>query len=373
MRDVLLWIVRWVVGAVFIFSGVIKSVDAWGLAYKLEEYFEVFEITALNPLAPYLSMVFNTLEVALGVAVILGVWPVLTTGLLLVLIIFFTFLTGYSALFDAVKDCGCFGDAIKLTPEQSFAKDVVLLGLIVFLWKNRHRIRPVGRWAPAVAGMATVAAAGVNYYSYACLPLMDFRPYKVGNDVQQLMEIPPDAPMDEYRTTLVYRHKGTGETREFDLEAIPTDTMWEWVETRNVLVKEGYKPPVHDFFITAADGEDVTARFFDDTGWKVMVIVRDPASLTPSEIERMSQLVVGLEGIAERPVAVWMVTSAGPDELAAFGDRFHFYWMDNTTLKTMIRANPGLMLWKGGVVKGKWSMCHWPSVDELMDHIKKAL
>ena len=371
MPKMLLWIIRLVVGIVFIFSGVVKSVDAWGLAYKLQEYFEVFHLTDLNFSAPVLAMLFNTLEVVLGVAIIIGAWPLLTTYLLLGLIVFFTFLTGYSAIFDAVKDCGCFGDAIQLTPEQSFAKDVVLMVLIWGLWKNRHQIRPLGQWVQMVMLLTIIVTSAVNYYSYACLPIMDFRPYKVGNNVLQLMEIPPGAPVDEYRTTLVYRHKASGKTQEFTLDAIPTDTMWEWVETRNKLVKKGYTPPVHDFFITSADGEDVTSSFLELSGWKAMVVLRDPEKLSNRKLEKVEKLVVGLESIPQRPIKVWVVTSAGPERWVRFESKFRFYFMDETTLKTMIRANPGLILWKEGTIKGKWSMCGWPSPDELLQMINQ--
>ncbi len=373
MRKATIGLVRWIVGAVFLYSGFVKSVDAWGLAFKLEEYFEVFHITFLNPLAPYLSIAFNTLEMALGAAIITGFMPVLTTGLLLALILFFSFLTGYSAAFDVVKDCGCFGDAIKLTPAQSFAKDVVLLLLILYLWRQRHRIRPLAgkRWATYLTLIVAAAALAMNYYSYRCDAIIDFRPYKTGNNIAQLMEIPEGAPVDEYHTTVIYRNRRTNETKAFEPDALPTDTVWEWVETRNVLVKEGYKPPIHDFVISSADGQDHTQAFLEDAGWKLLIVMRDLAPLRSATVKKIRALVVGMAGLNGQPVKIWAVTGATPDEVAAFRKKyqalFDIYFMDRTTLKTITRANPGVLLLKGAEIRAKWSACHFPDISDVLE------
>ena len=379
MRKVLLWLTRWLVGGVFLFSGFVKSVDAWGLAYKLEEYFEVFGLSGLDGLAPFLSIIFNTLEMALGAAIIMGFVPVLTTGLLVLLIVFFTFLTGYSALFNAVKDCGCFGDAIKLTPEQSFLKDVVLLVLTLFLWRGRAHIRPLGnaRWAVYITLITAAVAFAMNYYSYRCDAIIDFRPYRPGNDIAQLMAIPEGAPVDEYRTTIIYRNKQTGRTKEFAMNALPDDTAWEWVETRNILVKEGYKPPIHDFIISSAEGDDLTAEFLEDSGWKLLIVLRDLSSIRPRMVDKMLSLVVGTAGMNGQPVKAWVVTAATPDEVQAFRKKyqalFDFYFMDHTTLKTITRSNPGVLLLKGSTIKAKWSACHFPEVTDVLHAMNKTI
>ncbi|MGV3641614.1 MAG: MauE/DoxX family redox-associated membrane protein, partial [Adhaeribacter sp.] len=207
----------WVlVGGLFIFSGLIKINDPVGTAIKLEEYFEVFAtdfstmFLALEPYALYLSIVLSALEIILGVALLLR-WRLQTVLLsLLAMIVFFTFLTFYSAYFNKVTDCGCFGDAIKLTPWESFTKDVVLLVMILVLLFTRRLLPapPSGRWAAVAMAATTVASLGLGIYAYLHEPFVDFRAYKVGNDLPRLMK--PSAPL-RYK----YIMEKNGQHREF--------------------------------------------------------------------------------------------------------------------------------------------------------------
>lgn len=161
------------------------------------------------------------------------------------------------------------------------------------------------------------------------------------------------------------------------MNALPDDTAWEWVETRNILVKEGYKPPIHDFIISSAGGDDLTAEFLEDSGWKLLIVLRDLSSIRPRMVDKMLSLVVGTAGMNGQPVKAWVVTAATPDEVQAFRKKyqalFDFYFMDHTTLKTITRSNPGVLLLKGSTIKAKWSACHFPEVTDVLHAMNKTI
>ncbi|WP_349290807.1 BT_3928 family protein [Anseongella ginsenosidimutans] len=246
----LTWICRIPVGLLFIFSGLIKANDPMGFGFKLEEYFVVFGIEWLSPLAVSLSILICSLEIVLGVAVLLGARIRLTAWGLLLLILFFTWLTFYSAWFNKVTDCGCFGDAIKLTPWQSFTKDLILLALILPIFLYRRRIQPV--FSKTGSNLALLLAAvlslGFGLYTYFYLPVVDLLPYKVGNHLPSLMTMPPDAEPDVFKVIYTLKNKKTGELREMDdKEYLSTKIWenpdWEYVKASDpILVKKGYTP-----------------------------------------------------------------------------------------------------------------------------------
>ena len=204
MKNASLNISRAIVGLLFIFSGLIKANDPLGFGYKLQEYFEVFHISFLNDYAVLLAILLCTLEIVLGALLLLGFWSSKVAWGLLLIIIFFTFLTFYSAFFEVVTSCGCFGDAIPLTPWQSFAKDIILLSLILHLFLRRKEILPVLTGVKAqqfIAGLVLILSLGFGLFTYSYLPILDFLPYKVGNNIPQLMITPPGAAPDVYEIT----------------------------------------------------------------------------------------------------------------------------------------------------------------------------
>lgn len=364
-------IARFLVGALFIFSGFIKANDALGFSYKLEEYFVLFGMDWLAAISLFLAMFICVLEIALGIALLLGIKPKQVTWLLLLMIIFFTWLTGYSAFTGKVTDCGCFGDAIPLTPFESFYKDLILLVLIGFLFlkkkhitsflneKNNNRILYAGILASAI----------FTYWCYQHLPMIDFRAYKIGNHIPTLMN---DGIPDEFATTLIYKNKSTGELKEFNIKNIPTDGQWEWQETKNTITKEGKLPTVHDFEIADDEGNSLTEELLTNPDYSLMIIAYD---LKTTDINGFKDLVVLANALESDKKQIFALTSSSYMDIENLrhdiGAPFPFYNTDATVLKTIIRSNPGLLLIKEGTILGKWHANDIPTYQELSQHYFK--
>jgi hypothetical protein len=340
------------VGGLFIFSGLIKINDPVGTAIKLEEYFEVFAadfttvFLALEPYALYFSVILSSLEIILGVALLLR-WR-LTTVLwsLLGIIVFFTFLTFYSAYFNKVTDCGCFGDAIKLSPWESFTKDVVLLVMILVLLATRRYLPlPAKGKAPAlVMAFTTAMAFGLGIYAYNHEPFIDFRAYKVGNHLPSLMK--PSAPL-KYK----YVMQRNGQTEEFT--EYPKDTTYKFVEMVALNPEAG--PRITDFSIWN-DAGDFTPQIF--RGNKLLIIVQDVRKTNAASFADINPLLAGVEQLGPSKVEPLVLTASSSQDFDVFRHEVNlavpYYFGDATVLKTMMRANPGIMLLKDGLVVGKW-------------------
>src|SRR6202012_4678018 len=262
----LVWTARILVGLLFIFSGLIKINDPLGFSYKLEEYFEVFHITFLSGFALSLAIILCSLEIILGFALLIGVRAVLVAWGLLLLIIFFAFLTFYSAYFQVVQTCGCFGDAIPLTPWQSFSKDLILLLLILVLFFNRRNIKPLfsAKTGDSLLIASAIVALGIGLFTYNFAPVIDFLPYKIGANILDEMKTPPGAKPDEYELTYHLQNKKTGEIKvmtntEYLNTNIWKDNNWEIVgQPESRLVKKGFTPKIRDLPFQDADGNNYT-------------------------------------------------------------------------------------------------------------------
>ncbi len=351
-------IVRVFVGGLFIFSGLIKVNDPVGMAIKLEEYFEVFGTHFLAPAALFLAVFVVVLEVALGIALLTGYRLKLTLWALLGLIVFFTGLTFYSAYFNKVTDCGCFGDAIKLTPWQSFSKDVVLLVLILLLLGFQSRLND---WfSESKATLFTFVGTGLSLalalYCINFLPVIDFRAYKIGNSIPKLMQ-----PSEPYR----YRYLMSRGEEQQHFDQYPTEGGWEYVSME--LMNPEAQPKITDYNIWNEEG-DATAISFE--GKLMLIIVQDIDKASTSGLKKMYELARSLEG--QPGVKAWVVTSS---DLERFKELRHelqlaipYYFADATVLKTIIRSNPGLVLLEDGTVKGKW---HHNVVPKSSDILKR--
>ncbi len=374
MGKAITWISRILVGALFIFSGFIKANDPDGFAYKLEEYFNVFGTQFLSPISIYISILACILEVFVGIMLLIGLWRNFTTWLLLFMILFFSFLTFYSAYFEVVQDCGCFGDFLKLTPWESFGKNAILLALILILFLNKTYIEPAFKESIAqkVALGALALAIIFPVYTYSYLPVWDFRPYKEGNNIYELMQVPEDAPEDKYKTTFIYKNKESGETKEFTTDNIPSDDEWKWQETNNKLVQKGYTPPIHDFSITGPDGYEYTQDFLDQESYRILVVQYDLTKSNGSAQKEINQLAKAIKG--KQDMGFWALTASSDEELKEYREahnvKYPIYFTDATTLKTIIRANPGVLLMKGNVVKQKWSSHSVPNMEDLRSYLQ---
>ncbi|GAB3324888.1 DoxX family protein [Larkinella ripae] len=358
-------VARFVVGAIFIFSGLIKINDPVGTQIKLTEYFEVFAVDlpsmagffhGLIPFTLILSVFFCAAEVVLGVALLLSYRIRLTSWVLLALIVFFTFLTFYSAYFNKVTDCGCFGDAIKLQPWTSFSKDIFLLVLIlVIIWqRNVFRNTRTG----FLVGMATIASIGIGVYAIQHLPPLDLLPYAVGKSIPAQLQ--PSEP-------LRFSYKLEKDGKEYEFDKYPTDTTYKFKEM--ILLNESAKPKITDYRIWNDEG-DFTQGTFEGT--KLMLIIRDIHDLSIGDMPAIRKL---MKGVDNKTVMPLILTSVSDQEINDFRHEYQLavpvYKADATVLKTIVRSNPGLWLISNGVVKGKWHHTDTPAPEEVMALLAK--
>lgn len=361
------------VGILFIISGLIKANDTIGFSYKLIEYFEIFDFTIFIPYAVPMAMVICIFEIISGVALLLGIYARLNAWLLLLLIIFFTLLTGYSAITNKVTDCGCFGDAIKLTPVQSFEKDLVLLVLILFIFIGTKHIQPLFNKAIVHIGLfvAFLVSTFFTIYTYMFLPVKDFLPYKIGNNIYELTLIPENAEKDVIEMVFVYE-KG-GKQFEFDMNHLPAEQdSFVYVDRKDKLIKKGYHPPIHDFKIFDSLGVEHTEQFFAEKGYKLVLVQtkldEGRKGIEPALKETIQHFISTQKG------KFWALTSSSSDDIKSYSIKhqinFAYYNMDAIPLKSMVRSNPGLMLLKDNVVVKKWSCYNIPNPQVLNKYMK---
>ena len=359
----MLWaarIARILVGIVFVFSGLIKLNDPVGTQIKFDEYFEVFAqdvpflhdfFMALVPFTLLMSVLFCAAEVILGVALLASYKPKITVWLLFFLITFFTFLTFYSAYFNRVTDCGCFGDAIKLKPWTSFTKDVVLTVLILFIMGHRNRLR--SRKTGWLVALTTVLTLGLGIYAIQFLPPTDMLPYAVGKNIPAQMKT--SEPL-----RYSYIMEKDGKTTKMD--EYPTDTTYKFKEM--VLLNPEAKPKITDYRIWNDEG-DFTQESF--TGNKLFIIIKNTKDIDAGSLPAIRALV---EGLRESTVTPYILTSASDDDIKAFMKEFQLegvaqYKADATVLKTIMRSNPGTWLLSDGTVHGKWHYNTTPGAEEV--------
>jgi hypothetical protein len=354
-------------GLVFVFSGFVKAVDPSGSAIKFREYFEAFHMDFLAGLAMPLAILLSGAELMIGLNLLGRVRMKFTAWLLLIFMAFFTVLTFILAIANPVSDCGCFGDALKLTNWQTFGKNVILFVPTLVVFVNRKRFTPVAsclsEWV--LASLNLIIAVGISVFCILHQPLLDFRPYRVGTWIPGQMTVPEGAPVDVYETVLVYE-KG-GNRQEFTDKNFPwQDTTWKWVETRQKLLKKGYTPPIHDFSITNSEGTDITDTVLSDQGYVFLIISPNLTRASMTGFESLKPMALRAR---ELGFTVYGLTASSGDQVAAFRQRtgtpYPFCTADETTLKTIIRANPGVLLLHEGTVIGKWNYRDAPEASTL--------
>lgn len=372
----LVWFCRIFVGLLFIFSGLIKINDPLGFSYKLEEYFDVFHIGFLSSFALSISIILCSLEVILGFALLIGVRAKSVAWGLLLLIIFFAFLTFYSAYFKVVQTCGCFGDAIPLTPWQSFSKDLVLLLLIIVIFINRRAIEPAfsKKTGDNLLIGSAVVAVGIGLYTYSFMPVIDFLPYKVGANIPDEMKIPAGTKPDIYEITYHLKNKKTGDTKVMtDKEYLKTniwkDNSWEIVGSpENKLVKKGYEVPIKDLSVQDAQANNYTNELLSNPYNSFIVVAYDLNHTNVEAIGKLNATAANL--IRDFNTRTIMLTSNSAKDAAVFAKRnhlvFEIFYADEVPLKSMVRANPGVILMKNGVILNKWHYHSVPKYDDLV-------
>lgn len=362
------------VGVLFIISGLIKSNDPIGFGYKLEEYFQVFNTDFLIPLALPLAVFICAFEIVLGIALLIGYQVRLTLGFLLAMIVFFTFLTFYSAYYNKVTDCGCFGDALKLTPWQSFTKDVVLLALILILVVGWKYIKPVfsskiNRWVIVASVVVNIA---FPVYTINYLPIIDFRPYKVGTHILQAMQ---GGRMPEVEIKMLYKNLKTNTIEKFELDKIPykddtsytvDPTLWAFVDQEQTILDPGEPAPIHDFSISTPEGSEYTQDILEQEGYYFFIVTYDLDKTRTGKQKKINEFYRQCEDLK---LPVYGLTSSTTKRIDEFRHEhqvmYDYYITDATQLKTFIRSNPGLVLMKGDEVMGMWSYMSWPELSAV--------
>lgn len=376
--DIALGFSRIFVGILFIFSGFIKANDPTGFGYKLEEYFLVFHMDFLNDYSTWLAVLICGLEIILGVFLLLGFYKNKVAWGLLLLTIFFLFLTFYSAFFEVVTSCGCFGDAIPLTPWQSFIKDVILLAFVIVIFKYRARIKPLlsnPTTRSLISTLVILLSFGIGVYTIYFLPFIDFLPYKEGNNIPELMVMPDGEEADVYESIYEIKHKQTGEVKKVTdkeyMEGIWEDDNWEVVgEPTSKLVKKGYQIPIPDLLISDAEGNDVTQEIITNPYYNFVVVSTYVDKLSLADIIALDRINTTIRDLAsDYPLRAILLTSSSSEVARGLQDEMDLVletlYADNVPLKSMVRSNPGVLLLQNGTVIKKWSKITFPSKEEL--------
>ena len=365
-------------GLLFIFSGLIKANDPTGFGYKLEEYFLVFGTEFLNDYAVTMAIVVCGLEILLGALLLLGFWKRTVAWGLLLLILFFTFLTFYSAFFEVVTSCGCFGDAIPLTPWQSFGKDLVLLALILIIFYNREAIRPIVRGKGVrivITAFLIALSLGIGVYTVNYLPFIDFLPYKKGNNLPELMTLPEGAVGDQYEITYTLRNKASGEEKQVSDKVYLADELWKdesWEiigDPESRLVSKGYQVPISDLLINDPNGEDVTQQLIENPYYNLVVVAWNLDKTNTEALQRINELVTDVTRAYN--IRAVLLTASGTQQAEQISSELRLltevFYADAVPLKSMVRANPGLMLLRNGTVIDKWHYNRLPDFKTLDD------
>lgn len=359
--------IRIFVGVLFIFSGLIKANDPLGLSYKMNEFFEVWKMESFVAYSLYISIAMIIFEILAGVAMIIGYAYRSVSFLILLLTIFFTFLTGYAVLSGKIKECGCFGDCIPLQAHQSFIKDIVLLILVTILFISRNKIESfLSRITGTIVIFITlVLSLGVQIYVLRNLPFVDCLAYKVGTDIWKDMQMPPDATPDVYKTLLIYEKDA--KRIEFTEEQFMADsTLWDnpaykYIDSKSELVKKGTGlPKIQDFSVRDFAGQDYTEALLLDEGYSYLLFVKDADKVSG----KMDDLKSLIKQCHNKGIGFYILSANDEATTNRFKTRFGLdadaYAIDGTMCKTAMRSNAGLMLIKKGVIINKWSRYNYP-------------
>ena len=346
-------------GAVFVFSGFVKAIDPLGSTYKIEDYLHHFGgfFESMADYAFPLAIALSTLELIIGLNMILRIHIDLTHILALLFMLVMTPLTLYIAIKNPVTDCGCFGDALVISNWATFFKNIVLLAVVILMIVYNFKFHPflTNRLQFLVFFVFIAFGVSLSLYSYRHLPMIDFLPYKVGVNIPKAMEIPDNAPSDEYSTTFIYQKNG--EQKEFTLDNYPKgDPSWTFVDQKSVLISKGYKAPIHDFSIMNAQFDDITKDVLSYTGQTYLLVMYD---INDSSIEGAKRAEFVYQKAKKAGIKFYALTASSDEDVQKFKDKtgvtYPFWKTDPTALKTIIRANPGLVLIKKGTVEGKWN------------------
>lgn len=363
MKKYLLVSFRYLLALVFIFSGFVKGIDPWGTAYKLTDYFVAFHLQFLNPLSLSLAVLLCSSELLIGLFLFFGTQVRLAIWGAFLFMLVFTPLTLILAISNPVSDCGCFGDAIKLSNWGTFYKNVLFFIAALYLFVNRKDFAPSHQVLREIALtlILAVLALAPSIHGIRHQPLLDFRPFHIGANLYESTRIPDDAPHDVYKTLLYYEKDGV--KKEFDESNFPwNDSTWTFVDSKSVLVSKGYTPPISNFTVHAQNGSDYTDSILHSKGYLALVVIPNAKYLTQQSADEFRK--VQKQAIS-KGIKIYGITSAAGTELAELESKHDFFFpllqADEVILKTIVRSSPGLLLLYDGTIIGKW---HWRDIPD---------
>lgn len=368
------YVCRFLLGAVLIFSGFVKAVDPMGTAIKLEEYLKAFGMSDLfyDWLLLLAAMSLATLEFAIGIYLMIGIRRQSASTMALILMSVMTPLTLYLWIANPVSDCGCFGDALVMTNAESFGKNVVLFFLSIVTFKKRAQLKslitPKTDWI--IQLYAILFPFILSAYCLRNLPILDFRPYRIGVHIPTAMSIPEGATPDVWESRFVLEKNG--EKRTFTLDEYP-DSTWTYLSTESVLKQKGYQPPIHDFSIQRLeDGAELADSLLSAPGYTFLLIAPHLEESDDSNIDLINEI---YDYCVEYQYGFLALTASPREEVEMWcertGGEYPFGIMDDVTLRTMIRSNPGLMLLHEGTIYNKWSNATLPDEYVLTDKLEQ--
>jgi uncharacterized membrane protein YphA (DoxX/SURF4 family) len=365
-------IARIIVGLLFIFSGLIKANDPLGLSYKMQEFFDLWGMAKFDPYTLTMSVVMNAFEIIAGFALLIG-WRIrLFSWLLLLLIIFFTFLTGYAYFSGKFKNCGCFGDCIPIEAKTSFLKDLMLLILIAFLfWKQKY-IKPVFSERTNALSMLgiTVISLGIQWYTLNYLPVLDCLPFKKGNNISEKMKIPEGARPDSFSIVFIYE-KG-GKKFEFAPADLPSDLeTYKFISRKDKLIRKGNaEPAIKGFSLSGVTDVDSTAIIMEQP--YAIILFCENFSVPVSKWEKEFAAIYS-DAIARNIPAYMVTTQPAQAEKNIAGKPFAsmpIFKCDYTAIRTAARTNPCLYILQKGTILGKWSRHHFQAAENVIDKMQ---
>lgn len=362
-------IFRILVGIVFIFSGFVKGVDPLGTVYRMDDYFLAFNVAWAMPLSIYLTILLVAMEFTIGISLLFNLWIKKAAWMLLPMMTFFTILTFFDAVYNLVPDCGCFGDAVKLTNVATFLKNLVLMALVIpiFIWRKKYRSALAARVDFVLVSLTFIIISMMSVWCVRHLPLIDFMAWKVGNRVNQAATLP-------VKFFVTYKNRATGEEKEFVSPNYPwNDSVWlsQWVFKSQRVVdpnkEQGMVLRVED-----AAGNDYTASVLENPDYQFILVAYNLSSTHTDALHRL--LPFYKKAMAEGYSFICLTTSL-PEEIKKFrlshGTAFDYYNSDDVVLKTMVRANPGLILLKDGIVIAKWNAKDVPDYYDVKSNYMK--
>lgn len=385
VRNIAVNVCRFILSVTFIFSGYVKGIDPLGTQYKLQDYAEAadrftifnsqFSIASWFPdwLTLLASIALSATEFCLGIFLLFAFRRRLVSRLTLIFMAVMTLITLWLVVANPIEDCGCFGDALKLTNGQTFAKNLILLlCATVVAWQPLRMIRFISKqndWI--VINYTIIFIVASSLWSLYALPAFDFRPYHVGASIREGMEIPENAPQPKFETTFIMEKDGR--QQEFSLENYP-DSTWTFVDSKTVQTEEGYVPSIHDFSIVLKpENDDITDQILSDTGYTLLLISPHLEQADDTNFGEINQI---HEFATEHDIPFYCLTASTDKPIARWieltGAEYPFCTTDETTLKTIVRSNPGLVLLHDGTVAGKWSHNQLPTTEELLSPTSRS-